>query len=43
MSSGKRLSRNRQRNLTGSDRPNPHRSVLSMLRENALLDQSRWL
>src|SRR6516162_5362103 len=31
MSSGNRLSRNRQRNLTGSDRPNPHRSVLSIL------------
>jgi len=41
MSSSKRLPRNRKRNLTGSDRPNPHRSVLSMLRENPLLDHSR--
>jgi len=43
MSTSKRLPRNRKRNLTGSDRPNPHRSVLSMLRGNELLDQSRWL
>ena len=35
MSTGKRLARNRKRNLTCSDRPNPHCSVLSMLRENA--------
>src|SRR6516165_9435987 len=41
MSTSKRLPRNRKRNLTGSDRPNPHRSVLSMLRENPLLDHSR--
>jgi hypothetical protein len=28
MSAGKRLARNRKRNLTCSDRPDPHRLVL---------------
>jgi hypothetical protein len=33
MSTGKRLARNRKRNLTRSNRPDPHRSVLSIFRE----------
>jgi hypothetical protein len=48
MSMGKRLARNRKRNLTCSDRPDPHRLVLSIFREaqlsaTAFLSRSRSL
>jgi len=33
MSAGKRLMRNGKRDLTRTDRPNPHRPVLSIFRE----------
>jgi hypothetical protein len=33
MSSGKRLTRNRKRNVTRSDRPDPHQPLLSIFRE----------